>query len=201
LLPEWVRPRERSAAVAYTRFHWAFSTLALLSLLAAGCSQRDAGWEPPLEETSTRVLRTEVDDALRLAREARHDVRSDPDQAAERLDDALRALQRLDEYYLPLVEARERTYNAHRFLYFGEKHRARDEIETVETILDGVAATGGGELQPALKEPLDLVSEAKAAVMATSENAPDLVKSLAIKLNFMALKGRLELPDDWPASR
>jgi hypothetical protein len=49
-----------------------------------------------------------------------------------------------------------------------------------------------------MKEPLDLVSEAKAAVMATSEKGPDLIKSLALKLNYMALKEELEIPDDWP---
>ncbi len=137
-------------------------------------------------------------EALQFVRGAQDDVATDPGQAEEELGGAVRALERMSMYYLPLLEARERTYDAHRFLYFGENQRARTEIQAVEEILDAVAETGGPKLLPAMKEPLDLVSEAKAAVMATSDKAPDLIKSLALKLNYMALKGKLEIPDAWP---
>ena len=112
----------------------------------------------------------------------------------------MRALERMSKYCLPLLEARQRSYDAHRFLYLGEKHRARTEIQAVEHILDEVAEAAGPKLLPAIKEPLDLVSEAKAAVMATSDKTPGLVKSLALKLHYLTLKGELELPDDWPTS-
>ena len=174
--------------------------LGTLLLFAGGCKQPHQGWEPPLEETSTRFLQTQVEKALRFVRSAQDDVRSNPEKVEQRLDGAVRALEGMSRYYLPLLEARERTYDAHRFLYHGERHRARSEIEAVEKILDTVAAAGGTSLQPTMKDPLDLVSEAKAAVIAKSENAPELIKSLAIKLNLMALKGQLELYDDWPQS-
>lgn len=175
--------------------------LGTLLLVASGCKQPDERWEPPLEETSTRVIQSRVEEALQLVRKAQGEIRSNPEQVEESLNGAVRDMERLSKYHLPLLEARERTYNAHRFLYYRERQRAITELEAVEDILDRVAATGGTALQPAMKEPLDLVSEAKAAVMGDSENAPDLVKSLAIKLNFMALKGRLALPDDWPPSK
>jgi hypothetical protein len=174
--------------------------LGTLLLFVGGCKQPHQGWEPPLEETSTRFLQTQVENALRFVRSAQDDVRSNPEKAEQRLLDAVRALEGMSRYYLPLLEARERSYDAHRFLYHGERHRARSEIEAVEKILDTIAAAGGTALQPTMKDPLDLVSEAKAAVIAESENAPELIKSLAIKLNFMALKGQLELHDDWPQS-
>jgi hypothetical protein len=173
--------------------------LATLLLFAAGCTQPHPGWEPPLEETSTRFLQTEVEEALLFVRGARTDFPGEPEQVERQLDGATRALERLSRYYLPLLEARERTYDAHRFLYQGEIHRAATEIESVEEILDRVAGTGGTKLQTAMKEPLDLVSEARAAVMAKSEEASDLLRSLAIKLNFMTQRSRLELPEDWPS--
>lgn len=176
----------------------AVALLGLILLLTGGCKTPHPGWEPPLEETSTRFLATQVDDALRSLRRARRDVRSKPGDAEGKLDDALRALERMAKYYLPLLEARERTYDAHRFYYYGETRRARAELEAVEEIVDEVAGGGGSPLEAAMKRPLDLVSEAKAAVMAKSDSAPERIKSLAIQLNFMALKGGLELPDDWP---
>lgn len=174
--------------------------LGSLLLVSWGCKQPHPGWEPPLEETSTRFLGVQVEKALECVHRAERDVRSNPEQAGERLADAVRALERISRYYLPLLEARERAYDAHRFLYYGERYRARTELEAVENTLDSVAETGGAALQPALKKPLDLVSEAKAAVIAGTDTAPDLIKSLAIKLNLMALKGGLELPRDWPKS-
>jgi hypothetical protein len=185
--------------VAKTRSGTHVLVLGVLLLLPGGCRQPHQGWEPPLEETTTRFLQTEVGEAIKIVRDAQRYVRSKPELADERLDGAVRALERMSKYYLPLLEARERTYDAHRFLYFGEGHRARTELQAVEDILDLVAETGGAELLPAMKEPLDLVSEAKAAVMASSEKAPELIKSLAVKLDQMALKGDLQLPHDWPA--
>jgi hypothetical protein len=190
--------RFEGGAVADTKHGTQSLILGTLLLVAGGCNQPHPGWEPPLEETSTRFLQARVEEALQLVRGARGDVRSDPGEVEQQLDGALRTLEQMSKYYLPLLEARERTYDAHRFLYYGETLRARTEIEAVEEILDRVAETGGPALEPVMKEPLDLVSEAKAALLATSDNAPDLIKSLAITLNFMALKGALELPDDWP---
>jgi len=184
--------------VATMRLGTHHAILVALLLVASGCKQPHQGWEPPLEETSTRFLQGQVEEALQLVRASRAVVRNNPEQAEQKLDGSVRALERMSRYYLPLLEARERAYDAHRFLYYGELHRASAEIEAVEKILDNVAKEGGPALQPAMQEPLDLVSEAKGAVLASSKDAPDRIKTLAIKLNLMALKGGLELPDDWP---
>jgi hypothetical protein len=172
--------------------------LGALLFASGGCDERHRGWEPPLEETSTHFLHDRVVEALHLVRDAQKHVPTDAEQAARDLDGAMRALRLMSEYYLPLLEARERAYDAHRLLYHGETRRSRSEIEAVEKILSQIAEAGGPALLPLLKEPLGLASEAKAAILATSDEAPDLIESLAIKLNYMALKGELELPPDWP---
>lgn len=173
--------------------------LITLLFVSIGCRQPHQGWEPPLEETSTRFLQEQVAEALQLVRGAEDEALTHPERLADKLEGAARSLERMSIYYLPLLEARERAYNAHRFLYYGERQRAIEEIEAAEKLLDGVAATGGTVLASAMKKPLDRVSEAKAAVMAKADNAPDLIKSLAVELNYMVLKGGLELPADWPA--
>ena len=177
-----------------------FSVLILVGLLLVlnGCKQPHPGWEPPLEETSTRFLQDEVGEALELIRNARVDVHVDPAQAEGQLVKASRALERVSIFYLPLLEAREHAYDAHRLVYFNQKNRARTHIEAVESILDTMAEKGGPRILPALEEPLGLASEAKAAIMAKSDRAPDHIKSLARKLNYMAWRGELEIPSDWP---
>jgi hypothetical protein len=174
--------------------------LGVLVLFSGGCRQPHQGWEPPLEETSTRFLQSQVDETLQFVRGAQTAIRVDPEQVEQRLDGAVRTLERMSKYYLPLLEAREHAYNAHRLLYLDAKHRAKTEIQAVEDILGSVAEHGGARILPAIEEPLDLVSEAKAAVMARSDRAPDLIKSLAVKLNYLALKGELEIPENWPPS-
>jgi hypothetical protein len=151
-----------------------------------------------VEETSTRLLQQEADEALRFVEAARADLAGSEGPAAERLSEAAQALQRLTLYYLPLLEARERVYNAHRFVYYGETGRAETEINAVEEILDRVVELGGTPLLRALTPALDLVGEAKAAIPGAPNEAPRLLKELAVKLNLATLKGELELPGDWP---
>jgi hypothetical protein len=170
--------------------------LIALLFVSIGCSQPHQGWEPPLEETSTRFLQSQVDESLRIVRSAQGEAGAHPEQVEDKLDAAARVLELMSGYYLPLLEARQRTYDAHRLLYYGDRHGTRSEIEAVERLLDEVAKFGGTALAPAMKKPLDLVSEAKAAVIAGSDNAPDLIRSLAIDLNDMMLTGGLELPGE-----
>jgi len=173
-------------------------TLSVLLVTVGGCRQTHEGWEPPVEETSTRLLKQEADAALRFVDAARADLVGSEGPAAEHLSSATRALQRLTLYYLPLLDARERIYNAHRFLYYGETGRAERELNAVEQILDHVVEVGGHQLFTVLTPSLDLVGEAKAAIRGAPSEAPRLLKDLAIKLNLATLKGELELPGDWP---
>jgi hypothetical protein len=175
----------------------AFAFFLLLAALG-GCRYPHEGWEPPVEETSTRFLQQEADEALRWVDAARAELAASDGPAAERLSAAAQALQRLTRYYLPLLEARERVYNAHRSAYYGESGRAEAEIKAVELILDGVVEVGGPRLLRGLTPALDLVSEAKAAIRGAPNEAPQLLRELAVRLNLATLKGELELHGNWP---
>ena len=78
-----------------------------LLLLLTGCGRLHQGWEPPLEETSTRFLQQETDEALRLVQAAQEAVATETHHADEDLAGAARALERISLYYLPMLEARE----------------------------------------------------------------------------------------------
>jgi hypothetical protein len=172
--------------------------LSFLLVILGGCRRTHEGWEPPVEETSTRLLKQEADEALRFVDAARADLAGSQGPAAEHMSSAVQALQRLTLYYLPLLEARERIYNAHRFLYYGEMGRAERELDAAERILDHVVEIGGHRLFTALAPSLDLVGEAKAAIRGAPDEAPRLLKDLAVKLNLATLKGELELSGGWP---
>lgn len=165
-------------------------------VLVAGCTRPHPGWEPPLQETSTRFLQEKVDEVRALVEAARQELPPGSDDAREPLSRAASKVRLLSEYYLPMLEARQRTYDAHRFFYYGETSRAETEIDAVETILDKIAEAGGSELFRELKRPLDLVGEAKSAMRGAPAKAPGLLKELAVELNSTALRADLVFPED-----
>jgi len=165
--------------------------LTSLLALSGGCERTRQGWEPPLEETSTRFLQTRVDEALRLVNAAREGLGASGGLPQEQLTAAANTLAWISEYYLPLLEARERAYNAHRLYYYGDEAQTASQLDSIERILDEVAAAGGEGLTRELKEPLDLVAELRAAMKGAPEKVPDLLKALAVRLNLMAVRGGL----------
>jgi hypothetical protein len=124
---------------------------------------------------------------------AQDKIRSDPYDAEEALDSAVEELKCFSEYYLPLLDARERSYNAYRFCYLKEKKRATRELDRIEKTLVSMAEDGGKLLFRELEKPLEILVDARAAIAADPEDAPELLRELANKLNQMLLKMELVL--------
>ena len=99
-----------------------------------------------------------------------------------------------------MLEARQHTYDAHRFFYYGETLRAETEIDKVDKILAKIQNAGGEDLFRALSRPVELIGEAKAAMRGAPGEAPGLLKELAVELNNMGRRGDLVLPKGWPKS-
>lgn len=167
---------------------------AALALVAAGCDRRPAAWIPAPVETSMTSVRSEVEAAAEDLDSARGLLEADPAAAGQRLDEARGALERLLGYYLPLVDARARAYDACRHCSLGETHAAAAELDQIEVILLAVADRIGPHLEPEIARRLETVSDARAALTATPEQAPELLERLAHELNFMVIKGGLILP-------
>ena len=166
----------------------------LLLLVLVGCGRDRATWTPVPEETSTIALRTEVQEAAERLESVRSLLLIDPARAEESLISAQQSLHRLLDYYLPVVDARTRAYDAYRLCYLGELNAAAGELDRIEAVLLEVASRGGPHLGPEIARRLELVSDARVAITATPGDAPAMLKKLALELNSMVVKGRLILP-------
>ena len=167
------------------------ASLGLLLILSQACSDREGGWAPVLEETSTDFLTAEVGQALDRVEAVRSALPQDPETAAAAAAEAEAALRRLSGYYLPVLEARERSYNAYRHHLMGEDERTLGELERVEEILLELGEGQGEFMVHELEHPLELVSDAKLAVAGTSDEADRLLEELSVELHDMLVKGGL----------
>jgi len=146
-----------------------------------------------LEETSTVFLETETARILSHIEAARDRLGTDPAGAEAELADAQATLEDLRDYYLPILHARERAYNAYRSLYLGDGARVMDELSGIEEILGAVAAEAESGALQELQALGEALADARLAVEAGSEEAGPALESLARRLNQAALKGDLIL--------
>jgi len=173
--------------------------LAVSALLAAvgapaGCRAIEPRHAGAVTSPSVSFLESEVERALHSLREAREVLPAQGGDAGESLDQAEAALLRLQGYYLPLLETRLRASNAHQLAAAGDLSGAETELEHIEEALLSVARTGGTEMGREVRDPLDLIEEARIALAESSPEAPARLESLAERLELMLLKGDLVLP-------
>ena len=162
-------------------------------LALAGCNRTAAGWTPVLEETSTGFLKTEAEEIASRVRLAQADLPTNPEKAAAELAKAQDGLDHLLTYYLPALDARERAYNAYRHYQLGRTKQTQRELDEVETILMAIAESGHGQLLHAMEEPLESLEDARAALDVDSDEATKALRTLAIRLNNLLLRGGLVL--------
>jgi hypothetical protein len=172
-----------------------FVASALLTVLAAGlaCESIETPAPAVVVDPETPFLDSEVERALTSLREAREAVSRDDTQARKQLDEAEAALIRLQSYYLPLLEARQRASNARQLAVHGDLRRAEDELGLVEATLLDLARTGGGDMSRQVAEPLDLIEGARLALTQASPDAPARLADLTERLELLLLKGDLVL--------
>ena len=175
---------------AIHRYVWTACALTLLAL--AGCRQAPEGWIPVLEETSTTFLRSATESIAAHVRSARSALPGDPHAASAELIKAESTLDHLLTYYLPLLDARERAYNAYRHHQLGRTAETERELDQIERILIEVAHDGG-PLPRAMTEPLERLEDARAAIEAGTDDAAGALEALALRLNSLLVKGGLVL--------
>jgi hypothetical protein len=158
--------------------------------LATACQDRPEGWTPVLEETSTAFLESETARVLDRVRSAKEGLREDPPAAENTLREAETSLEHLVAYYLPLLQARERAYNAYRsFLLEG----VDQELGRIEGLLERMAVdASGGRLQE-IQSLGEVLADARLAVRSGPTNASRSLEALARALNQAAVKGELIL--------
>lgn len=177
---------------AWTR-RTALTACGLTILAGVACGRAPEGWTPVLEETSTTFLKTDTEAVAEHVRAAKALLPPEAEEAAAELAEAQVGLDHLLDYYLPLLEARERAYNAYRHFHLGESDQTLQELEAVESILTAVGASGDGRLLHEVEEPLEQIEDARAALGVDAELASKAIQELATRLNFLLVKGGLVL--------
>lgn len=169
--------------------------LGALLLPVAACDREPGGWTPVLEESSVGPLRSELAEVAARVRNASLALEPDPERSARELEAAQTSLHHLLAYYLPILEARELSYNAYRHHALGEGSRAQKELEQIESILIQIARSQDSpHLQKEMADPLQKLEDARVALETGSPNAPEALEALAIRLHFLLVKGGLVLP-------
>lgn len=165
----------------------------LLALGLSGCAERPEAWSPVLEETSTTFLETETERIRGEVDRALEHLPSDPAEAEAALIEATRSLGHLQEFYLPLFRARERSYNAYRYFRLGDHGHVVRELEAIEGILASMVdrAEGGPLLE--LQGLAEAAADARMAVEAGQEEGGTALENLARALNQAVVKGDLIL--------
>ena len=166
--------------------------LTLLSL-AAGCEQGPEGWTPVLEETSTVFMELETQRLMGHVQRAIETLESDPQGARAELRDAESTLEHLLDYYLPLVDARERAYNAYRRFFLEDEAGVAEDLAEIEEILTEMAENAEGQRLLEIESLGESVATTRMATAAGGGQGQEALESLARRLNQAALKGDLIL--------
>jgi len=172
-----------------------FVATTLLAALAGAlaCQSIETSAQAVVVDPEAPFLDSEVDRALTSLREAREALPEEVTPVREHLDRAEAALLRLQTYYLPLLEARQRASNARQLAVHGELRRADEQLGFIEGTLLELARTGGGDMSRQAAEPLDLVEDARLALTQSSPEAPARLAELTERLELLLLKGDLVL--------
>lgn len=160
----------------------------LAALLLSSCVSREG--VPVSEEPTAVALQPIAADVLDEVLAARRSA-----ETAERdrhLELAESGLRKLNEYYLPLLDAKDRAYEAYR-LYYLNPQAIIAELAEIERSLTSIASARGRHVEASIVPALELVAEARAAVDVGSPTAPKHLHDLARRLSYMLLKGELIL--------
>jgi len=171
----------------------AFTAAAVSTVAGSGCSERPDDWSPVLEETSTTFLETETERVLNDVTSALEQLQTHPDQAEAALQQAVRSLEAINDFYLPLFQAREKAYNAFRYLRLGDHDQVARELETIETTITSMVQKAEGGTLAELQTLAEAVADARVAVEAGTDQGAAAVEELGRKLNQAVLKGDLIL--------
>ncbi len=163
----------------------------ILLLGASGCERPLAIWSPMEEEVTTGWLRREAAEAEKRLSEAREQLSTDPAAASAALAEAEAALRRLSSYYLPVLEARERAYNAYWFLQQGDTQAVSRELELIENQLIAAARSRTESEAREIEMTMEQVAAARLALKSSPKSVPEMLASLARRLNAMLVKGEL----------
>lgn len=169
------------------------SALALAAYLSLSC-ERPLPAGMVVEEPTASALRDVSTEALEKLRSAIQALEggAPPGEGLERLHQSEATLLKMTQYYVPLLDAHQRSYRAYR-LYYGDPSRVESELERIETILHDVVRDRGSEVEGPVGEALALVEDVRSSMEAHSPSAAHHLDELTRRLSFLLLKAELIL--------
>lgn len=167
------------------------SLLALVLATATSCDM--AGDRAPSSEIPVAALQERVRQSLADLDRARAALPSDPEAAASHLERSSLELRRLDEYYLPLLAAREQVVAAVDALG-RDAAGAGAAVDSAEALLLGIIRGHGRHLEREMRGPLERLEDARAALAAGDvEEARRVLADLRDHLSSIFHRGGLVL--------
>lgn len=124
---------------------------------------------------------------------ARAELGADRSKALAHLDALSGRLRRLDEYYLPMLEARHQIARA-AYHAASSPASARSALDSAAAVLNEIAGAHGPHLQAEMREPLELIGHARTALESGRvEDAQGSLDRLDRHLEAMFFRGDLVL--------
>lgn len=171
--------------------------LALGMLMLGGCQlfQTHPGpWVPVLENSSFHYLDDAVLHGVEKVEQSREMIRSGrADQAGEALDEALLALLKLQNYYLPFTEARQLIYDADRLYYMKKSSDAMEKLLAAKEKLVEVSNRNSEGVKQSVKEAILMIEDLQVAIESNPAFVAEKFRTVGERINLMAIKGELIL--------
>jgi hypothetical protein len=166
----------------------------MVACLAFSCSEppTEKNAVQPLEPLSLDFLRQETDDALKQL-EAIKSQKSVPAAVTSAVDQSEERLRRLNEYYVPMLEARQHALGAELYWQAGETEKAAVELDGVEKTLVAVSQHFGEPVESSLRETVDAVTDARLALGPGAVDVAARMRRVTNLLGERLLKGRVVL--------
>lgn len=164
--------------------------LCLIGLLVLSCrySVPEDGGDIPVSFLQDRLREVVAD-----LEQARGGLPESAAEASGRLEDARLELRRLDEYYLPLLAARQQVGRAARSVT-SDEGTARSAVDSAETVLRGIVRAHGRHLEREMRGPLERLQDSRTALEAGDVGeARRILDSLHHQLRLMFFRGDLVL--------
>lgn len=166
-------------------------------LLLGGCQlfqSQPRPWVPVLENTSFHYLNDAVRQGVEKLEASREMIRSgQAARAGETLDEALLALLKLQNYYLPFTEARQLIYDADRLYFLKASSEALDKLNAAKEKLVEVSSRNRDGVKKSVNEIILMIEDLQVAIESNPAAAAEKFRAVGQRVNLMAIKGELIL--------
>ena len=170
--------------------------VALFFIIALGCGQNTAEWNPIFENTNFDYLKRYVEQSLQVVGEldeTTRDIAQTADQ--EKLAQVRKKLLELKDYYIPLTTIRQKIYDAERYYKLNQIKPSEKLLNEAKAIMTSLDALTESAVFDTVIADLDSMIDSVVASLddRSKETTYHKLKALGQHINLMLEKGELVL--------